>query len=176
MKALIKIICALLIVGGVAQGAHAQATKADKKAARIAEIVMLINTKNFVFMATYANPTRGMQSRALTTEYDLTLSGDTLTAYLPYFGRAYLADYNSATEGGIKFTTTEFDYKVTKGKKGNFSIMITPLKSSLSDPRAVKTMRLDVTPDGYASLQVISLNRDPISFEGEIRKKEKPKA
>ena len=176
MKALTKIICALLIAGGVTQGAHAQATKADKKVAKIAEIATLINTKNFVFMANYANPTRGMQSRALTSEYDLTLSGDTLTAYLPYFGRAYLADYYSATEGGIKFTTTDFTYKVTKGKKGNFEILINFSKSSLSDPRAVKTMRLDVTPDGYASLQVISLNRDPISFEGEIQKKEKPKA
>lgn len=176
MKALTKLICTLLIVGGVAQATLAQISKADRKVAKIAKIATLINTKNFVFMATYANPTRGMQSRSLTGEYDLTLSGDTLVAYLPYFGRAYLADYNSATEGGIKFTTTDFSYKVTKGKKGNFEILINLLKSSLSDPRAVKTMRLDVTPDGYASLQVISLNRDPISFEGEIQKKEKPKA
>ena len=53
--------------------------------------------------------------------------------------------------------------------------MLTPKNNSLSDPRAVKTMRLDISHDGYASLQVISLNRDPISFNGEIVAIEKPK-
>jgi len=49
-------------------------------------------------------------------------------------------------------------------------------KSSLSDPKGVQSMRLNISPDGYASLQVTSLNRDPISFNGTIEEKTKPKS
>jgi len=174
MKTLIKIIGLSIIGLSSCFVTCAQTTKVDKKAAKIAAVNQLITGKRFVFRANTANPTRGMQTRQLSGEYDLTVAGDSLIAFLPYFGRAYLADYNSSTEGGIKFTTTHFDYKPTHGKNG-YTIMITPQKSSLSDPRAVKTMRLDISPDGYASLQVVSLNRDPISFNGEITDIEKPK-
>jgi len=173
MKSLIKIIGLSIIGLSSCFITCAQITKVDKKAARTAAVNKLISQKRFVFRADVANPIRGMQTRQLTGEYDLTVAGDSLIAYLPYFGRAYLADYNSATEGGIKFTTTHFDYKVSNDKKG-YTIMLTPKNSSLSDPRAVKTMRLDISHDGYASLQVISLNRDPISFNGEIEAIEKP--
>jgi len=176
MKALFRITYILLIALSCFYTANAQTNRADKKAANVAAISNIINTTNYVFKANFANPFRNGQSRALTSDYDLTVAKDTVIAFLPYFGRAYLADYNSATDGGIKFTTTKFDYKVTKNKKGSREILITLNNSSLGDPNAVKTMRLDVSPDGYASLQVISYNRDPISFEGMVQEREKPKS
>ncbi len=171
MKALTKITCVLLISVGFLCAASAQTKKADRKAAKIAEISKMIADKSYVFKANFANPSRGMPARSLTSDYDLTVSRDTIVAYLPYFGRAYLADYNSSTEGGIKFSGTHFDYKVTENKKGNREVLITPKDSKISDPRAVQSLRLNITPDGYASLQVISYNRDPISFDGTIEAK-----
>jgi hypothetical protein len=169
MKNLVHVFYAIILILSVVDTTNAQNKSADRKAAKIAEITKLLSAQNYVFKANFANPSRG-GSRSLTSDYDLTVSKDTIVAYLPYFGGAYMADYNS-TDGGIKFTATNFTYKVTAGKKGNHEIFITLPKSSLSDPKAVQSMRLDVSPDGYASLQVTSFNRDPISFNGTIEER-----
>jgi hypothetical protein len=171
MKNLIKISCAMLITAFCLNTLYAQ-TKADKKSIKAAEITKMINTQNYIFVANYVNPSRG-GGRALTSDYDLSVSKDSVIAYLPYFGRAYMADYGS-TDGGIKFTWTHFDYTVTNKNK-NWDILISPKNKNIGDPKGVQNIRLDISSDGYASLQVISENRDPISFNGNIQERVKPK-
>jgi hypothetical protein len=172
MKNLIKIGCVLLIASCLLHTAFAQ-TKIDKKAARIAEINDLVNSRNYIFKANYVNPSRG-GGKALTSDYDLVVAKDSIIAFLPYFGRAYLADYGS-TDGGIKFTWTHFDYKATSGKKGNHEILIIPQNRNISNPKDVQSLRLSISQDGYASLQIINSNRDPIIFDGTIEKRRKLK-
>jgi len=123
MKNLTRIFCAILIIFSVVNTTNAQNKSADKKAAKIAHVTKLLNEQSYIFKANFANPSRG-GSRSLTSDYDLTVSKDTIVAYLPYFGRAYMADYNS-NDGGIKFTVTNFTYKVTISKNGNRDIFIT---------------------------------------------------
>jgi len=171
MKNSIKLFYVLLISTGCFYTAGAQTT--DKKAAKTAEIKKLVNDRNFIFKANYVNPFRGA-GRALTSDYDLTVLKDTIRAYLPYFGRAYTADYGS-TDNGIKFTWTQFDYKITAGKKSGWDILITQKDKNISNANAVQSLRLSVSSDGYASLQVTSVNRDPISFNGTIEEMPKPK-
>lgn len=173
MKSL-KNISALLLLAFISVGiANAQGTRKERKAAHVEEIKKIVETQNYVFDANYVNPMRGV-GRALTSNYDLVVSKDTIIAFLPYFGRAYTAPYNP-TEGGIKFTNTHFTYTSIAGKKGGWSVTIKPTgkDKNISDWRDVQTMRLDISPDGYASLQVISSNRDPISFNGTIEKRKK---
>src|SRR6266542_2128373 len=67
-----------------------------------------INSKEFVFKAQTVLPMSGA-SRQLTSEYDVKFLGDSIVAYLPYFGRAYSAGYGEG--GGIDFTSTKFEYK-----------------------------------------------------------------
>ncbi|HEX6193693.1 MAG TPA: DUF4251 domain-containing protein, partial [Chitinophagaceae bacterium] len=69
----------------------------------------IVDAKNYVFKAQSVTPSRG-SLRQLTSDYDLTVAGDSLIAYLPYFGRAYSAPIDS--EGGIKFTSAKSDYRV----------------------------------------------------------------
>ena len=88
----------------------AQAPKGDKKNA----VKSMVDSKDYVFKADYVIPMRGT-SRSLTSDYDLAVSKDTVKAYLPFFGRAYTAPMDP-TQGGIKFTSTDFDYQ-TKEKK-----------------------------------------------------------
>ncbi|MFT3901749.1 MAG: DUF4251 domain-containing protein [Niabella sp.] len=97
----------------------------------------------------------------LGTGYDLKVTPDSVIAYLPFFGRAYTAPMNP-TEGGIKFTSTKFDYKKAI-RKGNYEIQISP-----RDNKDVNSLLLVVSPGGYASLRVTSNNRTPISFNGRI--------
>lgn len=172
MKNSIKIGYALLIALCLLHTAFAQ-TKPNKKAARIVEVNDIVTARNYVFKANYVNPSRG-GGRALTSDYDLIVAKDSIIAFLPYFGRAYLADYGS-TDEGIKFTWTHFDYKATSGKKGNREILIIPQNKNISNPKDVQSLRLSISEDGYASLQIINSNRDPIIFDGTIEKRRKLK-
>ncbi len=147
--------------------AQAAATKEDKKAAKQTRIQNLVASQQYVFKAQTMQPMSG-RSRALTSDYDVKVGKDTLTCYLPYFGRAYTAPIGS-TDGGIQFTSTNFSYSVAIKKKGGWDVLIKP-----NDAQDVQQLQLTISQDGYASLQVTSNNRQPISFNGYIdAKKEK---
>lgn len=145
-------------------------TKKEKQAARSAKIASIIDEQHYVFEATYVIPQRG-DSRSLTYGYELVVTKDTITCYLPYYGRVTLAPADPS-DGGIKFTSTKFDYIKKPGKKGGYDITITPGENNQRGSKDVRYLRLAVSESGYASLQVFSNNRDPISFNGTI---EEPK-
>jgi hypothetical protein len=125
-----------------------------------AKVRAMVDSKNFVFKADYVNPQTG-RSRSLTSEYDLTIKPGEVVSYLPYFGRAYSAPLNG--EGGIKFTSTKFDYKVVKEKAHSWDIRIKP-----NDANDIQDMYLTVFDNGSASLRVNSINRQSISYRGYI--------
>jgi hypothetical protein len=121
-----------------------------------------------------ANALNG-SSISLTSSYDLKLSNDTLTAYLPYYGVAYTAPPMSTTEAGVKFTTTKFDYRVTEKKNGTVEVFFKPLDLQPRAPSDVQRMTLSVSEGGYANLQITLLNRQPITFTGTVEEvKSKP--
>jgi len=122
-----------------------------------------IKGKTLIFKAQTVMPLTG-SVRTLTSEYELKLSGDSLTCYLPYFGRAYSAGYGEG--GAINFTTTKFEYKATQRKKGGWDISIYP-----KDVNDVRVLNLTVFEKGYGNLQVLSNNRQPIAFTGFVERK-----
>ena len=122
-----------------------------------------MNSKRYTFLADHVYPTGGFRSRYLSPGYDLKITPDTISAYLPYFGRAYQADYGS-TDGGIKFTSTDFEYKIEQGKKpGNWIVNI-----RTKDQRKEVTLTLNVWNNGKASLDVHDQTKQPILFQGEL--------
>lgn len=123
-----------------------------------------ITSQRYVFKANYAVPTSaGFQPRHLTSEYDLKVTPDTITAYLPYFGRAYEAPYNSS-EGGIKFTSTKFDYQMKSGKKsGNWIVNI-----KINDQQKEIKLTFDVWDNGKGDLYVLDQTKQAITFQGEL--------
>lgn len=125
-----------------------------------ATVKNIIESKNFVFKAEYVSPTGG-RNRPLTSEYDLSVNRDKVVSYLPFFGRAYTAPINPA-EGGIKFTSTKFDYTFSQ-KKNKWEIHIKP-----RDVSDVQDMYMTVFDNGRASLRVNNTNRQNISFDGYI--------
>ena len=154
----------LLLLCAISFGSMAQTTRKEREAKKVADVKDMVENSNYVFHAEFANPMRGGNIN-LTSEYDLRVSKDTLVAYLPYFGRAYQAPMDP-TDGGIHFTSTRFTYTKQQNKKGGWDIYVKP-----SDAKGVEKMFLSISEDGYASLQVTSSQRDPISFQGYIEKK-----
>jgi len=131
-----------------------------------ARIKSLVESGNYVFEVQSAMPLRG-QVRQLTYGYDLKVSKDTLASYLPYFGRAYVAPINPS-DAGLSFTSTEFEYRVKPKRKGGWDVFM-----QTKDQRDNKRMMLSIQESGYASLQVTSNDRQPISFNGIITERKK---
>lgn len=135
------------------------------------KVAKLVGMQNFVFEATQANPQRisilnilpnGQQLRNLSSGYFLSVTKDSVKANLPFYGRAYTSNFNS-DDNGIKFNTKDFNYHLKQKRKGIYEITII-----LNNVKSANELTLDITESGYATLQVQSINRDIISFYGDI--------
>jgi hypothetical protein len=164
MKSIIKNIGLLLMIM-FTLSVHAQTSKADKNAAKAADLKRLIDSKKYLFIANQAFPMGGSMINLTGVNFDLKLANDTLTAFLPYYGVAFSGPINP-NDGGIKLTTTRFNYKVVHKKNGNYQIEIRPINPEVRGSGDVNWMILNVSRGGYATLQVFSFNRQPISFTG----------
>ncbi|HJT74166.1 MAG TPA: DUF4251 domain-containing protein [Chitinophaga sp.] len=142
-------------------GLYAQKKDNDKKAV----IRQLVENRNYVFKVQTVQPMQPSPNRQITSDYDLKISPDTVISYLPYFGRAYVAPIDPS-QGGIKFTSTKFEYTSKERKKGGWDILIKP-----QDTQEARQLVLTVSDNGYATLQVLGNNRQPISYGGYIDEK-----
>ncbi|NDV93852.1 DUF4251 domain-containing protein [Dysgonomonas sp. 521] len=120
-----------------------------------------IESTNYTFVPQTALPMGG-KTVNLNYSYSLKVSKDTVDSYLPYFGRAYTAPM-SPTDGGIKFTSKDFEYSVSEKKNGMWDVTIIT-----KDIRTKYTLNLSIGDTGYATLTVNQNNRQPISFYGKI--------
>jgi Domain of unknown function (DUF4251) len=169
MKTLVRIFVVLTVFICGSTVVFAQSTKQEKQAAKKAAIKKMIDSGVYVFKANYALPLRGSQKNLTPDYYDLIVTKDTITAYLPYYGQSYTAPNDIYTnEGGIKFKTSDFSYIIKQNKNGSWQISIKPKDTNISNWRSVQQMTLNISTSGYASLQVVSSNRDMISFDGTI--------
>lgn len=128
-----------------------------------ASVKAMLEAKNYIFKAQTALPMTGRIVN-LTSDYDVIIRPDSVISFLPYFGRAYSAPVNTS-EGGIKFTSTNFAYQAAKAKKKSWDIVIKP-----KDVNDVQDMTLTVFSNGSATLRVNNQNKQAISFQGYITK------
>lgn len=168
----LKFLSIILLCAFSINAAYAQNTKAEKKAAKTANLKRIITEKKYVFNANYVVP-MSMTPRALVGNYDVTVKSDSLNIYLPYFGRVYNAPRNP-NEGGFRLVTTEFDQNVV-AKKSGWEVTIKPKKPVTPGEKDIQSMVLSVSEDGYASLRVSSLSKQPISYNGTVEEVKKGK-
>ena len=121
----------------------------------------LVDSGNYVFHAQSAISMSG-RTRQLESDYTVTVTKGKITADLPYFGEAYSAPMDP-TDNGIQMTSTVFDYSVKPRKKDGWNVMIKP-----KDDKQVQQIALTISSEGYIGAQVVSRNRQPITFNGVI--------
>ena len=97
----------------------------------------------------------------LTSGYSISVDKDRIVSYLPYFGRAYSVPYGGGD--GLVFEAEISEYSCTDGKKGQKLLVF----GAKTDEDSF-TFHLTVFPDGTASLSVTSINRQSISYSGEV--------
>src|SRR5690242_14569982 len=102
----ILIVIVLLFLSGPLFAQH----KSDR-------VKSIIESKHYTLVAQSALPSRG-NFRTLTSEYDMTINGDSLSVYLPYFGEAFAAV--DPTENPLQFSASVSKYTVAQSKKGNW--------------------------------------------------------
>ena len=142
----------------------------SKLVAQDKNIQALVDSQSYVFQAQTAAPLSG-NFRQLTYGYDFTVTKNKIVAYLPYFGRAYVTPVD-LSDGGIKFTSTDFEYNVAPGKKSSWEITLKP-----KDVNTVQSLFLRIFSNGTASISITPAGKDAISFDGYVEpikiKKEK---
>lgn len=150
----------------------------------------IINAQQYVFVATTAYPMNVTDMNAVLSRmpgansaggsiiltgsnYDLRVTKDSLETFLPYYGRSYVARIGD-NEGGIKFKSKDFSYKLDTRKKGGWVITMKP-KDVKDKYNSNYILTLTVTTAGYASLTVTSNNQQPINFSGYLAEPKAPK-
>lgn len=167
LRNIIGVTLAGLMLMAVPFDMQAQSKK-KATAEKTAEVKGMVDAQEYVFKAQTVIPMSG-RTRQITSDYDLKVTKEEVVAYLPYFGRAYSAPIDPS-KGGIQFTSKDFEYTATPRKKGGWEVLIRP-----KDARDVQQLTLTISENGYGSLQVISTNRQPISFSGYITEKKETK-
>ena len=127
------------------------------------EAFKLVDLRQFTFVADQVLPLRG-RTRYLTSDYTISVNNDSLVSYLPYFGRATQAPMNPS-ESGLQFTSTNFSYNVAQRKNKQKEITIIP-----ENKQGIQQLFFVIFENGSGSLSVTSTFRDPISFNGHIRR------
>jgi hypothetical protein len=132
------------------------------------EVKRLIESRNYVFNPQSVTPLLG-STMQLTSQYFLKVNKDSLDSHLPYFGVAFNARFGS-TDSPLTFLSTDFNYSIKESRKGGFEITI-----HINKPDDPDLILLSVSSGGYATLRVNSMNRQSISFYGEIEAPVSPK-
>ncbi|MGF1923867.1 MAG: DUF4251 domain-containing protein [Bacteroidia bacterium] len=143
----------------------------------------IVEAKNYIFVASSALPMNSSEINNILSRmpggngggsidltgasYDVRITGDSLVAYLPYYGRSFSAPIGR-DDTGYKFTSTKFAYEKTARKKGGWQITINP-----KDTKESVRMNLTVGTNGYATLIVNSNNKQSITYNGYIAEPKK---
>ena len=147
-------------------------TRKEKKAALKAEQIdktrALVKSGEWQFDANHMLPSSG-RSRALTSSYRVIIKDDNLDCYLPFFGRAYRADYGGMSSP-MSFEGKISNLQVGNWKKGGW--IITFKTSNKSDSM---DFTFYISETGSANLSVNSTDRQAISYNGDLVKIEKRK-
>ncbi len=125
------------------------------------ETALLIESQEFEFIAQSMTPPGINPGSIAGAGYGLKLMDDSISVLLPFFGRAFGPSTNR-NGGPIQLNTTAFT-KTSRIHDGRWEFRFEP-----ADQMQVRQLFLSVSNNGYASLQVISTNRETVSFNGVI--------
>ena len=161
MKA--KLIGIIVLAVVCASCATSRLTPAEKQARRqqIAQMVSdSLLTGRFKVTLDYVLPLR-MPPHHLTSPYEVSVKGDTLKSYLPYFGVVYAVPCGGGE--GLIFDARISGYQHTLLRNGQHRVEVL-----VNRPEDMYVYTFDVFDNGRAELKVTCRNRDLICFTGEM--------
>lgn len=173
MKTQILLLTAFLIFSlttGYAkiQDQDRKSIKAEKRLELQKQIEEIINSQQFVFVATRALPKRGASIFLTQNSNYLKFDPVSINSYMPFFGDVYSPDYN--VDPGVKFEGKPDGFEIKRlDKNKGYDI-----RAKVVIPRDTYDIFMHVSLDGTANLTISSFRRSTISYMGEIALPEKP--
>ena len=163
-KTIVAFLMMFVLTSGFAQNISKKEQREKNKIERQHQVDSLINAREFIFVAIRALPQGGSSVDLTTNSNSVKFYPDKIVSYMPFFGRAYSINYGG--DGGIKFEGKPKEYNVVSRKDGKgFDI-----NATVSVTGDDYKLHLFVSPNGSASLSIISNQRSPISYDGNIEK------
>jgi hypothetical protein len=135
--------------------------KAEQKALKAQQLKEMFENKTFVFKATSVIP-KNEKTRSLTTDFGIEVKNDSVFSYMPYFGNTYSRDYTSFKDSPMGFMQPFESYKKTKTRRG-YDVDI-----RVDNNHDIIDLAFHISKNGTASLSASSINRQAISYMGEI--------
>ncbi len=175
---LARCMAVLAFIGLLMGCATTQVSEADDQA-----LQAMIDGKSFEIISQSASPqntvgfnaianagllapgnTAGLINLIGNTNY-LKVRGDTISAYLPYYGEQRIGGTYGTRRGGIEFEGIPSDYVVTKGKKS-----VREIRFNIRDKEQNTEqyqVRIEIYPNLSSNINVNSSHRTTILYRGE---------
>ena len=153
----------LLVMANLNGLAQTDDKKNQQKEYKYQELKNLIESHQYRFEATKANPGKGRQVDMTTRNNYMTVDKNNAVSKISYFGRAYSGGYGSAS-GGIEFDGPMLAYEVRfndKKKRVNLSFKVKASSETY-------TCSLTLSSIENVTLTISSFNRQSISYFGTI--------
>ena len=154
------VIMGLMVLAVAASSCSANRSTSASNDELKAYVSKVVADKDFKIVVNTAFPI-GAQAIPLSSPYSLTIKGDSVNSYLPFFGQAYRVPYIGSV--GLNFEGVMTDYNVMKGRNGD-----TVVKFKLTSPEDRHDYTIEIWNNGVSSIHVYSQNRQSISFEGRL--------
>ncbi len=103
------------------------------------------------------------QSFALNDYYFISVVGDRIESFLPYYGQVYTAIYGGTGEEGLRFEGTISQYVERRGRGGRWDISFRARTEG-----DTYNLGLRISPSGECNLTISSMRKQSISFTGSI--------
>ena len=171
MKKLLLIAAVLLVAGCSSLRQSPEQKRAEQKRAEQERIAALVaerlDARRFRIQIDYMLPLRG-RGRAITDSYSLTVDGNKVNSYLPYFGTAYSVPYGGGE--GLVFEDDIDSYAEDRSRPDRRIIQF-----STNNGEDLLVYTLTVFDTGTADIHVNCRNRDDISYRGTLNPDAYPK-
>lgn len=135
-------------------------SKTEKCQKQAADVKDSIACRHFTIDVNMAYP-QSHSAVNLNTTYSLRLIGDSVVSYLPYYGRAYSVPYGGGN--ALNFSGKAKNYIVSYPKKDMTRILF-----NVTNEEDSYKFTLEIFDNGSSTIDVISNNREPISFSGQL--------
>lgn len=151
------LVATLLAACGTPRTAAEKAVLRQRTAQQVEQALA---ERHYTIAVDYMQPAVG-PTRRLDYGYSLTVKGDTLNSYLPYFGRAYSVPYGGGK--GLNFVAPIVGYAERQMKPGLREIVI-----ETDNKEDQLQYVLSVFENGSTSIMVYARQRERIGFTGNM--------
>jgi len=159
----LSVFC-LLIMNGMSVVDQDKKSKEEKKAESFSKMIQLVDSKQYRFEADFAYPTGYPAVNLASNPNYLEVRDSIADVSLPYFGRAYSVPYGGG-QGGFHVKGEILNYKqVLNEKKMKYQISF-----DVRDGNDTYKIVMDVFASNSCSVNIVSTNRNSISYNGDVR-------